>query len=490
LEEDMDETTLNIGPVLDNATGQQIAEIGIYNPETRTITWFVGEVGSRQGGSATFSVKVKDTTPDNSEVINYATVYFPSVPEETRTNGTVNKVTTFIDNAPPVTTASISPTPNQSGWNKENVTISLSATDNQEGSGVAKTEYSLDNGATWIAYTTSFTISNEGTTTISYKSTDNAGNIESVQPLTIKIDKTQPTITATISPQPNSSGWNNSDVTVTFTALDNLSGIATTTAPATVSQEGENQHIGGEVVDVAGNQASTYVTLNIDKTNPEISITSPKEGKEYFHTEIIPLTYNLTDNLSQIASSSVTLDGVTLNNPANIHTSVGSHTLVITAKDKAGNQSTLERHFIVKLKAKVTIKPEVFLCNRGVFLAFVEFPHGYDAKTITDATCDGAQAKKIIPLHHNITIILFKREDITQTPIDTTFTVRGHFNNSLLFEGSDTIRKIIPHHGPRRPQDQDDEERECDRAIDEAWRQHGEHQDSGWLKRHIRELNR
>jgi uncharacterized repeat protein (TIGR01451 family) len=495
LEEDLDETTLNIGPVLDSVTGEQIGEAGAYNPETRTITWFVGEVGPGQGGSAIFSVNVKETTPNESEVINYATVYFPSVPEETRTNGIVNKVSTFVDNIPPTTTASISPEPNQEGWNKADVTINLSATDGEEGSGVREIHYILtgaisDEGVI-SDITASILISSEGATTLTYWSVDNIGNVEAQKTMEIKLDKTVPMISAVISPQPNSYGWNNTDVTVTFNASDELSGIATSTAPVAVSLEGENQHIGGEAVDVAGNQAATYVTLNIDKTDPEISITSPEENKEYFHDEAIPLIYTVTDSLSQVASSVITLDGVVLSNPTEIQTTVGTHALVITATDKAGNQAVLGRNFAVKLKANVTIKPEVFLRNNGVFIAFVKFPHGYDAKTITDATCDGAQAKRIISLPHNISLLIFRREEITDIPIDTIFTVRGHFGNGLLFEGGDTIKRVMQKGwGHRGDKDKEDEERELDKAIDEAWGHRGGNQDSGWIKRDIRGMNR
>ncbi len=51
----------------------------------------------KQQGSVFFSINVNQTAQDKAEVINFATVYFPSVPEETRTNGTVNKITTAAD---------------------------------------------------------------------------------------------------------------------------------------------------------------------------------------------------------------------------------------------------------------------------------------------------------------------------------------------------------------------------------------------------------
>jgi len=92
LDEDLDDSSLEIGPVIDVKTGLQIAEPGNYNPRTRTITWFVGEVGPGEGGYANFSVNAKSDAPEGTELINYGTVYFPSVPEVTRTNGIVSIV--------------------------------------------------------------------------------------------------------------------------------------------------------------------------------------------------------------------------------------------------------------------------------------------------------------------------------------------------------------------------------------------------------------
>ncbi len=92
LDEDLDASTLEIGPVYSTADASQIAPAGIYNPATRTITWFVGEVGSIEGGYAEISVKVRADAPGGTEIINYATVYFPSVPETTLTNAIVSAI--------------------------------------------------------------------------------------------------------------------------------------------------------------------------------------------------------------------------------------------------------------------------------------------------------------------------------------------------------------------------------------------------------------
>lgn len=97
LDEDLDASTLEVGPVISTADGSIIAPAGIYNPATRAITWLIGEVGPGQGGYANLNVNVKGDAPDGSEIINYATVYFPSVPETTRTNGIVSIVGQDVD---------------------------------------------------------------------------------------------------------------------------------------------------------------------------------------------------------------------------------------------------------------------------------------------------------------------------------------------------------------------------------------------------------
>ena len=95
----------------------------------------------------------------------------------------------------------------------------------------------------------------------------------------IGVDNDPPVIHATASPTANAAGWNNSNVTVTFTCSDATSGVAVCPAPVLVSAEGANQVISGQAVDKAGNTASTSVTLNIDKTPPGISATANPPAK-------------------------------------------------------------------------------------------------------------------------------------------------------------------------------------------------------------------
>ncbi|MDP2941530.1 MAG: PxKF domain-containing protein [Candidatus Omnitrophota bacterium] len=322
LEEDLDDATLS----LDNS--------GSYDTNTRTITWFIGRLDPGQKGSVTFSINVKQDAQDKAEVINFATVHFPSVPEHTLTGGVVNRITTFIDNIPPTTTATIYPSPTQSGWDKDAVILSLSAVDNEGGLGVAKTEYSFDN-INWLIYNNSLTIIEEGLTKVYYKSTDNIGNIEAVKSLEIKIDITLPVITAQALPQPNANGWNNTPVTVSFTATDIPSGILEVTDPILVTTEGENQYVTGEAVDLAGNTATTNVPVSIDLTPPEVIISTPLQGAEYLLNSNILAAWSARDVLSAIAQATGTAPN---GSPINT-SSVGPKSFGVSAMDRAGNNT-------------------------------------------------------------------------------------------------------------------------------------------------------
>src|SRR5829696_808149 len=132
------------------------------------------------------------------------------------------------DTTKPTTSLTRSVEPNAAGWNKENVTVKLNATDNQGGWGVEKITYSAS-GAQTIAQTDAsgdsveVALNQEGTTTLTYYATDKAGNVEGQKTLTVKIDKTAPWVKST-SPANNATGVSASEkISVTF--LESGAGI-------------------------------------------------------------------------------------------------------------------------------------------------------------------------------------------------------------------------------------------------------------------------
>ena len=179
----------------------------------------------------------------------------------------------------PSPTASATPTPSPSptadvtapvttqtgadaAWHNSSVTVTFSATDAQ--SGVATTEYAVDDGAWQTGTTVTLPIwkrgGGSGIHTVDYRSTDRAGNIEPTESCTVKIDSMKPATSAKVAQkQPKSA-------TVQLTPTDNLSGVAATyssldgqawTAGTVVTVKGSGHHwVDYYSMDVAGNVES------------------------------------------------------------------------------------------------------------------------------------------------------------------------------------------------------------------------------------------
>jgi outer membrane protein assembly factor BamB len=86
LDESLDESSLQIGPVRDVESDVQIGEAGVYNPATRKISWSLGSVNPGRGGYAEFSANVRDDARHGTEIVNYATIHFPDLGEDIWTN--------------------------------------------------------------------------------------------------------------------------------------------------------------------------------------------------------------------------------------------------------------------------------------------------------------------------------------------------------------------------------------------------------------------
>ena len=171
---------------------------------------------------------------------------------------------------------------------------------------------------------------------------DTGGTVVTEGTGTVKVDTTKTGITGSRAPLPNSFGWNNTDVTVSFSCTDTgpvQSGIDTNTvAGKTLTTEGKDQSVTntGECIDVAGNIADpvTVSNIHIDKTPPVVMVTLPGTG-EYVLNQSITATWSATDALSGVvapASGSVSIDT----------SSEGTKTFTLpagTATDKAGNSS-------------------------------------------------------------------------------------------------------------------------------------------------------
>src|SRR5439155_11002329 len=114
------------------------------------------------------------------------------------------------------------------------------------------------------------------------------------------------------------------------------------TPPVTVSADGSNQAISGTATDVAGNAMSASVTVNLDKTPPVLSITSPANGA-IVSTSAISVTGSVSDSLSGVSTVtcnvvSASVQGASFSCPMTLAS--GANTINVQAFDAAGNSST------------------------------------------------------------------------------------------------------------------------------------------------------
>lgn len=136
-----------------------------------------------------------------------------------------------------------------------------------------------------------------------------------------------------------------SGVQQTFFSLNG--GTTRAGTSVTVNTYGENT-IHYYSIDAAGNQETSHTAVvRFDPQAPAINLTVPLS---VYWTDPIVMNIGITDALSGVASSNVTLDGAVVGSNINLPPLslwLGQHTIVVTATDIAGN--TIVRTFVLKV---------------------------------------------------------------------------------------------------------------------------------------------
>ncbi len=242
----------------------------------------------------------------------------------------------WADGQAPTTTASLTGTLGNDDWYISPVLVTLTAVDNEGGSGVKTTEYGF-NGHQWNPYTAPVAVSNEGTVTIYFRSTDNTGNVEPTRSQTLKIDLNPPVITGVATAPANGNGWYNTAVTIDFSATDSASGVDTSPSDVTLAGEGANQSAMATATDHAGHSATyTLRGINIDRTAPTLTFgtPSPAPNAAGWNKGDVSVPFTAQDNLSGVATT--TPPG----NPLVLSAEGAAVAAVLTVSDRAGNSAT------------------------------------------------------------------------------------------------------------------------------------------------------
>ncbi|MFA6494531.1 MAG: PxKF domain-containing protein, partial [Candidatus Paceibacterota bacterium] len=164
-------------------------------------------------------------------------------------------------------------------------------------------------------------------------------------------DTIAPQTTATPIGTLGQNNWYTSDVSLTFSATDlpdaASSGVYetryslddgttwATTTPVVISTEGTTV-IMYYSVDNAGNiEATSTISVKIDKTAPEVAISSPTNGGEYFLNQNILAEWSAADTVSgMLLSEGTTTTGASIDTGT-----IGEKTYSVFATDNAGNAS-------------------------------------------------------------------------------------------------------------------------------------------------------
>ena len=176
-------------------------------------------------------------------------------------------------------------------WTRFDVGVTLTGSDTG-GSGLKEIRYTLDgttpSASAGAIYSSPFSISSQGTTTLKWVAVDNSGNVESpVHSQPVKIDKTAPTVSCGSA----DGAWHGSDVSIDCTSSDGLSGLASSgdasfdlsTSVGTGNETANAQTGSRSVSDVAGNvvTAGPIGGNKVDKKHPTIACTPPDDSVWY-----------------------------------------------------------------------------------------------------------------------------------------------------------------------------------------------------------------
>jgi hypothetical protein len=253
--------------------------------------------------------------------------------------------TVRLDTTPPTAAFQVPAADGANGWYVSPVTVSVKGTDAT--SGVASQMVSLD-GNTWMS---SLTISMDGTFSLHGRITDNAGNVTTLAPMTIQVDRTPPIPGVSLSPAASNgaNGWYTSPVTASANSSDATSGIASqavsldgsTWKPSVSISNDGTYTLQVQAADNAGNTANSSKTIHLDTTPPTASFgLPPADGENGWYLSPVTISVSGTDAGSGVASQMVSLDGQTWSSSLALSMD-GVYTVHGRVTDNAGNTTNI-----------------------------------------------------------------------------------------------------------------------------------------------------
>jgi beta-lactam-binding protein with PASTA domain len=317
------------GVAVDPAGNLYIADY--YNNVVRLVSVATGIINTVAGngtgaGTGNGGYSGDGGPATSAQLYGPSSVYLDSAGNLYIADSNNNVVREVLALTPPTVTPTIIGTRGNNGWYTSNVQVSWAVS----GGGAPITTQTGCGAVTISADTTGQNLTCSATS---------AGGTTN-QSVKIKRDATPPQAAAIPSPVPNSNGWNDTSVTVTFTGTDATSGIASCSAPVTITTQGANQTSqSGTCTDNAGNLSApvTATGINIDEALPTISdviFDSVPESASGWYTAPVTVSFSGTDALSGVAPNGCT-------SPVTLSTNGANQSVTGTCTNRAGEVAKL-----------------------------------------------------------------------------------------------------------------------------------------------------
>ena len=228
-----------------------------------------------------------------------------------------------VDQTAPTIDPGYSASANAAGWNNTDVTVSYTCTDETSGIDPA------------FGCPADDVLNANGLYELHKATSDHAGN-PATPSFTVRIDKSAPMISGSASPAANGAGWNNTEVTVSFTCVDvGPSGLKSCSGASTLG-EGADQSVTGSATDNADNSASAIVgPINVDTTPPVISASRTAPNVYGWNNGPVTVTFACDDGSGADDSGVASLTA-----PQTIDAN-GIHSVSGTCTDLASNSASL-----------------------------------------------------------------------------------------------------------------------------------------------------
>ncbi|WP_157553287.1 OmpL47-type beta-barrel domain-containing protein [Jiangella gansuensis] len=319
-----------------------------YNLNGAGFTAYTAPVVVDEAGAHTVQYRATDNAGNVSEVGSVSFTVVEPEPDDT---------------TPPTVSAAVAGDQDDDGNYIGAATVTVTATDAE--SGVASIAYALNDGA-FVDYTEPVVVSEPGEHTLRYRATDNAGNTSEIGTVAFGVvepspdDTTPPTVSAAVAGDQNEDGEYIGAATVTVTASDAQSGVASVeynlngagftayTAPVVVDEAGAHT-VQYRATDNAGN-VSEVGSVSFTVAEPEPDDTTPPtvsaavagdQDDDGNYIGAATVTVTATDTGSGVASVDYAIgDGAFMpyTEPVRVN-DVGTHTVQYRATDNAGNTS-------------------------------------------------------------------------------------------------------------------------------------------------------